>query len=195
MTSADRRLEAQRKSERERTLELTPGPERRAPKGQERTTNAVSSDARRPPPRRVLERLEVIAGALSVGTLDRHIILCAEQSTPRCATYGDTSRVWKYLKRRLKELGLASAPPSWRGVDIDEPPPPTDRGAGCVLRTKADCLRVCESGPIAVVYPEGIWYHSVDTEAMERIITEHLIGGRVVEELMFAVDRLSPDTP
>ncbi len=137
----------------------------------------------------------MIAGALSIGTLERHIILCAEQTTPRCATYEDTSRVWRYLKRRLKELDLASAPPRWRGGDIDERPPRTARGTGCVLRTKADCLRICESGPIAVVYPEGTWYHSVDEEAMERIIIDHLIGGSVVEDIMFARDPLLPEAP
>ena len=140
-------------------------------------------------------RLDVIASSLGIASLQRHILLCAQQSNPRCAGYEESAVVWRYLKRRLKELELASAPPAWRGRDLDDPPPPESPPGGKVLRTRVDCLRICERGPIAVVYPDGVWYHSVDEVVMERIITEHLLGGILVADYVFATDRLDAGNP
>jgi len=124
-------------------------------------------------PRPTAGDLQSVVRKLGIPVAQRHIFLCADATNPKCCDRERSLAAWDFLKARLKELGLSEA--------------------GGIQRTKANCLRLCADGPIAVVYPEGAWYRGCDPHVLEQVVQQHLVGGKVVEEHLVVQHPLGAD--
>ncbi len=98
--------------------------------------------------------------------VSHHLLLCANSKKSLCCDTEEGNRTWEKLKNVLKNNNLED---------------PT-RSQGIVLRSKVDCLRICHSGPILLIWPDGIWYKDVYANRIERIIESHIIQGNPIKE-------------
>lgn len=105
------------------------------------------------------------------GGYSRHVLLCTGKSCCDGEDHRETAKLLKKLLKRLEKDGVS------------------------VYRTEVECLKVCRSGPLLVVYPDGTWYHSVTPKVLHRIIDEHIIGGKVVEDYAFAQNPMTEHCP
>ena len=117
--------------------------------------------------------------AIAQTQISHHLLLCATPTKVKCCDPTTGIATWNELKRVIRELGLEN----------------TRRPEGIVLRSKVDCLRVCERGPVLVVWPDGIWYTEVTAEKIEPIVQQHIIQQRPIHKWIHKTTPFKTSSP
>ena len=107
-------------------------------------------------------------------SIQKHLLLCATPTKQKCFKGNEGEKAWQCLKKTIKKF---ENNPASKNIHI--------------LRSKADCLRICKNGPILLVWPDGIWYEKVSPERISEIFYSHIINDKPIERWILKITPFS----